>query len=50
MPALGKAREQAKRVICASGVRQTGLGLIMYGDSNGDKLIPAVCLMLRSAY
>jgi prepilin-type processing-associated H-X9-DG protein len=34
LPALGRAREQAKRVACASNLRQNGLALIMYADDN----------------
>ena len=34
LPSLSKAREQAKRVQCASNVRQFCLTLIMYADAN----------------
>ena len=34
MPALSAAREQARRVQCASNLRQNGLGIMMYCDEN----------------
>jgi len=36
MPSLNRAREQAKRVTCASNVKQIGLGLTMYALENND--------------
>jgi len=42
LPALNRAREQANRVKCASNMRQLGLALELYANSNGgnfpDKL------------
>ncbi|MBI9018969.1 MAG: DUF1559 domain-containing protein [Phycisphaerae bacterium] len=40
MPALSKARENAKRTVCMSNVRQMGLGLIMYSEDFNGSLIP----------
>jgi prepilin-type N-terminal cleavage/methylation domain-containing protein len=34
MPALGKARLQAKKVVCASYLKQWGLGLKLYAEDN----------------
>lgn len=36
LPALGKARDSARRIRCLSGVRQIGLGTIQYTHDNGD--------------
>ena len=35
LPALGQAREAAKSVICASNLRQMGIGLAGYAEDNG---------------
>src|SRR5687767_10218211 len=34
MPALGRAREQARAVTCASNLRQVGLAFVMYAGEN----------------
>jgi len=34
LPSLGRSREYARRVVCASNLRQQGLGLKMYGMDN----------------
>lgn len=39
MPALGKAKEIAQRVICRNNVRQQGLGTILYSNDN-DTWVP----------
>ena len=41
LPALGKAREQAQRVVCASNVRQWGLGIVYYTHEYNDYIIRA---------
>ncbi|MEJ2649092.1 MAG: DUF1559 domain-containing protein [Sedimentisphaerales bacterium] len=38
MPALRRAREQARRQSCSARVRQQVLALNMYGADNGTKL------------
>src|SRR5436853_7051721 len=38
MPSLARAREQARRVQCASNLRQITLATIMYADRNGGVL------------
>jgi prepilin-type N-terminal cleavage/methylation domain-containing protein/prepilin-type processing-associated H-X9-DG protein len=38
LPALQRAREQGKRAVCMSNLRQIGLGLLLYADDNGERL------------
>ena len=38
LPALARAREQARRVSCGSNLKQMGLVFIMFANENGDKL------------
>lgn len=40
MPALGRAREQAKRTVCASNMKQIGMGFSSYAEDN-DGWYPA---------
>ena len=40
LPALEKARESACRAVCASNLRELGLGLVLYGQSY-DGFLPA---------
>ena len=42
LPALNQAREHAKRVVCASNIRQLYLGIELYGQSN-DGQMPYHC-------
>ena len=42
MPALNKAREQAKAVSCQSNLKQLTLGIVYYAHDNDDKLFPVV--------
>lgn len=38
LPALGKAKERAKRTQCLSNQKQFGLAIVMYATDNNDKL------------
>lgn len=40
VPSLQKAKDYAKRTICTSNAKQTGVGLRVYAQSNDDELIP----------
>jgi prepilin-type N-terminal cleavage/methylation domain-containing protein len=40
MPALNKAKQLVKRVICSSNIRQVGIGLRAYADVYNGKLVP----------
>jgi len=39
MPALQRAREQGKRAVCLSNVKQFGLAWVMYADENDQKIV-----------
>jgi len=39
MPALNKAREQGKRILCLNNLKQMTLCWIMYADENDDKIV-----------
>jgi prepilin-type N-terminal cleavage/methylation domain-containing protein len=39
LPALNRARETGKRVVCMSGLRQLTIGWMAYAESNGDKIV-----------
>lgn len=41
IPSLSSVRESARRVVCASNVRQIGLGVAMYADDYDGKLPPS---------
>jgi prepilin-type N-terminal cleavage/methylation domain-containing protein/prepilin-type processing-associated H-X9-DG protein len=38
-PALNRAREQGRRAVCLSNLKQLGLAWIMYADENNDKIV-----------
>lgn len=38
VPLLGKTREAAHRLMCASNLRQIGVGLSLYGSAHADRL------------
>jgi prepilin-type N-terminal cleavage/methylation domain-containing protein len=42
LPALSGAKNKAQRVNCTNNLRQLGLGLVLYADSQGDRLPPAM--------
>jgi prepilin-type N-terminal cleavage/methylation domain-containing protein len=46
LPVLGKAREQSRRTVCMSNLRQWGLGLHAYADDNDDELLETLQLYL----
>jgi prepilin-type N-terminal cleavage/methylation domain-containing protein/prepilin-type processing-associated H-X9-DG protein len=39
LPALNRAREQAKRIICMNGLRQLTIAWMGYAEANGDKIV-----------
>jgi len=41
LPALGRAREQAKITKCASNLRQIGMAILMYANDNHGYLLPS---------
>jgi prepilin-type N-terminal cleavage/methylation domain-containing protein/prepilin-type processing-associated H-X9-DG protein len=50
LPALNKAREAAKKVSCASNLRQVGMALQMYGNDNRGWLPPHFRLLTPGDY
>jgi prepilin-type N-terminal cleavage/methylation domain-containing protein/prepilin-type processing-associated H-X9-DG protein len=50
LPALGKAREQAKTVQCANNMRQIGLGMRMYSNDNKGVIPPGNDFMAPTEY
>ena len=42
LPALGRARAEARRTGCLAHQRQMGAGWVMYADSNREVIIPAM--------
>ncbi|MFA5148621.1 MAG: DUF1559 domain-containing protein [Candidatus Omnitrophota bacterium] len=49
MPALGRAREQARKTTCANNLKQIGTALVMYTADNNEKYPPATMAVLSSA-
>jgi prepilin-type N-terminal cleavage/methylation domain-containing protein/prepilin-type processing-associated H-X9-DG protein len=39
LPALNRAREQAKRIICMNGLRQLTIAWMGYAETNNDKIV-----------
>jgi prepilin-type N-terminal cleavage/methylation domain-containing protein/prepilin-type processing-associated H-X9-DG protein len=42
MPALNRAREQAKKIVCMSNNRTVGLGVVMYTQDSKDWSLPMI--------
>jgi hypothetical protein len=40
LPALAQLRENARRVVCSSNLRQTGVAVVMYSDAHNERLPP----------
>jgi prepilin-type N-terminal cleavage/methylation domain-containing protein/prepilin-type processing-associated H-X9-DG protein len=38
LPALGRARENARTILCGANLRQIGMGLLMYSQNNNDQI------------
>jgi prepilin-type N-terminal cleavage/methylation domain-containing protein len=38
LPAVSKAKERARRIVCVNHLKQLALGTIMYADDNADRL------------
>ena len=42
LPALGAARERARRTTCLANLKQIGVALVMYADCNGGRFPPSM--------
>lgn len=54
LPALAKAKETARRIVCTNNLKQIGLSLVLYADDNEDcippRQHPAWPTLFRSTY
>ena len=50
LPALGRAKERARRTSCANHLKQIGYGIVLYGNDNSDKIPPAQWTDTDTAY
>jgi prepilin-type N-terminal cleavage/methylation domain-containing protein/prepilin-type processing-associated H-X9-DG protein len=41
LPALAKAKRASKKAVCASNLRQLGMGFVLYSGDNRDLIIPS---------
>ena len=48
MPALGRAREQARKTTCANNLKQIGTAIMMYTADNSEQYPAATIAILRS--
>jgi prepilin-type N-terminal cleavage/methylation domain-containing protein/prepilin-type processing-associated H-X9-DG protein len=42
LPSLARAKEQGKRTVCRSNLRQFGLGITLYANDNSDELLETI--------
>ena len=42
MPSLGRVKEQAKTTICKTHLKQWSMGLVLYSDEYGGKMLPVL--------
>ncbi len=50
LPALGRAKERARRTACANHLKQIGYGIALYSSDNNDKIPPAQWTDTDTAY
>ena len=48
LPSMGRARETAKRVMCASNLKQIGLAALLYSNDHGGQYPPDFPTMLQT--
>lgn len=47
LPSLGRIRETTRRTVCASNIRQLGIGIGLYASDHRDLLVPSVFMSDR---